>query len=85
MIYGPFPKTLNTCAPLLINKNTYLCFGFYNITAELFNKGLCSWPSENRSVNPKGVRWPRLRNPALMRFCFGAWCGISWEACLTKQ
>jgi len=27
--------------PLLINKNTYLCFGFCNITAELFNKGLC--------------------------------------------
>jgi len=46
------PKTLNTCGPLLINKNTYLRCGFCNIAAELFNKGLWSWPPENRSVDP---------------------------------
>jgi len=27
MICGPLPKTLNTCVPLLINKNTYLFLG----------------------------------------------------------
>jgi len=33
--------------------------GFCNITAELFSKGVCSWPPGNRSV----VRGLRLRNP----------------------
>jgi len=58
MICGLLLKILNTCGPLLINKNTYLCFGFCNITAELFNKGLCSWSLENRSVDPKGAERP---------------------------
>jgi len=69
MICGPLPKTLNTSAPLLINKNTCLCFGFCNITAELSHKGLCSWPPENRSVDPKGGRGQHLlRNPGLEGF-----------------
>jgi len=65
MIFGPLPKTHKTCGPLLINKNTYLCFGFFNITAELLNKGLCSCPPENRSVDPMGGRGPRLKNHVL--------------------
>ena len=32
--------------------------GFCNITAELFGKGLCSWPPENRSMAPKGAEGP---------------------------
>jgi len=35
-----------------------------NITAKLPSEGLCSWPSENRSVAPKGSRgsvWETLR------------------------
>jgi len=58
MICGSLPKTLNTCGPLLINKNTYLCFGFCSITEELFNIGLCSWPSENLSWTPRVAEGP---------------------------
>jgi len=65
MICSPLPKTLNTCDHLLINKNTYVCFRFCNIRAELFDKGLCSWPIKNRTVDLKGVRGPRLSNPDL--------------------
>jgi len=39
--------------------------GFCNVTAEIFSKGLCSWPTEDRSVPPKGGRGVRLRNPDL--------------------
>jgi len=66
MISGPLPKTLDTCGPLIINKNSCLCFGFSNITAELYNKGFRSWPLGDRSVDPKGDRGPRLRNPVLV-------------------
>jgi len=43
MVCGALPKTLNTCDPCSST-------GFCNITAELFSKGLCWWPPENRSV-----------------------------------
>jgi len=42
--------------------------GFCNITAELFSKGLCSWPLGNRSVVPNGGRGLRLRNPVIKAF-----------------
>jgi len=54
MVYGPLPKTLNTCGPLLINKVLQFC----NIMAELFSKRLCLLPPGNRSVDPKGVEGP---------------------------
>jgi len=65
MSCGPLSKTLNASSPLLINKNTYLCFGYCNIMAELSHKSLCLWPPEKRSVNSKGGRVSRLRNPCL--------------------
>jgi len=68
MVCGPLPKTLNTCGPLFINKNSKLYFGLCTVTAELFSKGLCSWPPENRSVAPEGGRGGRLRNPGLRGF-----------------
>jgi len=39
--------------------------GLCNITAKLPSEGLCSCPPENRSVDHKGGRGPRLRNPVL--------------------
>jgi len=38
------------CGPLLIIVINRVC----NITVELFSKGLCSWPAENRPVATKG-------------------------------
>ena len=72
MICGALPKTLSTCSPLLINKNIYLCFGFCDITAELVNKGLCSWPrrTASRTPNPKGDQVPRLTNPGMKPIAF---------------
>jgi len=43
---------------LLINKNTYICFRFCNITEELFNKGLCSWPQRTAPWTSRGPRSP---------------------------
>jgi len=64
MVCGPLPKTLNTCCPCSPIK--VFCFDWrFAITAELFRKGLCLWPPENRSVTPKGGRGPRLKNPGL--------------------
>jgi len=34
--------------------------GFHDITAEVFNKGLCSWLTGNRSVAPEGPGWETL-------------------------
>jgi len=58
MICGLPPKALNTCGPLLINR-----FLQYHGRAIYSSKGLCPWPSENRSVVPKRGRGPLLRNP----------------------
>ena len=55
MGFGPLPKTLNTCGPLLINRSLH-------ITAELFGKGLCSWPPRGLRV-PFKKPWSRLRVP----------------------
>ena len=64
MVCGVLTKTLNTCDPCSST-------GFCNITAELFSKGLCWWPPENRSVAPNWGQGPRLRNPDLeIQLCF---------------
>ena len=48
MVCGPLPKTPNTCGPCS-------SIGFCNITAELFSKGLCSWPPGKCYVAAKGA------------------------------
>jgi len=52
MVCDPLPKTLNTCGLPCSS------IGFCNITAEMFSKGLCSWPPENRSVGPRRAEGP---------------------------
>jgi len=71
MICRPFTKTLNTCGTQLINKNTYLCFGFCNITADLqyLIKAFAHVPGEPLR-GPQGGPRARLRNPYLdSRIC----------------
>jgi len=58
---APFPRLPTIAAPCS-------SIGFCNITAELFSKGLCSWPLGNRSVVPNGGRGLRLRNPVIKTF-----------------
>jgi len=56
--------------------------GFFNITAELFSKGLYSWSPENRFVAPEGAEgpgWETLVKPINCPFC----CGL--QISLTMQ
>ena len=50
VVCGPFQKRSTLLAPCP-------SLGFCNVTAELFSKGLCSWPPENRSVAPVEKPW----------------------------
>ena len=51
--------------PLLINKNSYVCFGFCNIMAELYKiKASACGPRRTASWTPRGLRAP-VEKPCL--------------------
>jgi len=69
MSRGALQKTLNTCGPLLFNKNTW----FWHLPLLVAPARPLHVPPENSFRGSQGERGPRLRNPDLETRAANVW------------